>query len=97
MTKVKFQLKSTHQYSCYQSFFFSRATQRSEMLNNKVESQRYFLRGLIGAAAMLDGLFVSIMTFLMSSLRPLHRCLNNSLRNYIMSILWTEAYITPLP
>ena len=89
MTKVNFQLKSTHQYSCYQSFFFSRATQRSEMLNNKVECQRYFLRGLKGAAAMLDGL--------MSSLRPLHRCLNNSLRNYIMSILWTEAYITPLP
>ena len=97
MTKVNFQLKSTHQYSGYQRFFFSRATSCSKMLNNKVECQRYFLCGLKGAAAMLDGLFVSIMTFLMSSLRSLHRCLNNSLRNYIMSILWTEAYITPLP
>ena len=95
MTKV-FELKSTIQYSGYQRFLFSRATRCSEMLN-KAKCQRYFLCGLKGAAAMLDGLFVSIMTFLMSSLRSLHRCINNSLRNYIISILWTEAYIAPLP
>ena len=47
---------------------------------------------------MLNGLFVSIMTFLMSSLRSLHRCLNNSLRDSMDGGIYsTSSYLKKQP